>query len=182
MKNLIVGLLFIFGITVANAQTEVIKTTEVKKNQKVNENGVAYNTKVKVITKKEKTTKFDPNQKHQLNQDVVESPITVEKTIMVDNDGDSFYDSKAKIKYFKYKGNKYDFLINKNDLLITYKLDDKDITSARAIKSINNNFYIVEGTDFNGVGYFNKYNDFIVEYKNKESNKLEYAVFETFKM
>ena len=182
MKNLILGLMSIGTIITMNAQTEVIKTTEVKKAKKVNEKGKSYSTKVKVVTKKEKETKFDPKQKHKLNQDIVESPITVDKTIMVDNDSDVFYDSKAKVKYFKYKGNKYDFLIDKNNLLITYKLDDKAITSARAIKSINNNFYIVEGKDFNGVGYFNKYGDFIIEYKNKESDKLEYTVFETFKM
>lgn len=169
-------------IITMNAQTEVIKTTEVKKAKKVNEKGEVYNTKVKVVTQKEKEMKFDPKQKHKLNQDVVESPITVDKTIMVDNDSDAFYDTKTKVKYFKYKGNKYDFLIDKNNLLITYKLDDKDITSARAIKSMNNNFYIVEGKEFNGVGYFNKYGDFIIEYRNNESKKVEYAVFETFKM
>lgn len=182
MKNLIVALLLTGGIITVNAQTEVIKTTEVKKAVKVNKKGEKYDTKVKVVTKKEKKTKFDPNQKHKLNQDVVDSPITVDKTIMVDNDSDTFYDSEAKVKYFKYKGNKYDFLIDQNDLLITYKLNDEDITSARAIKSMNNDFYVIEGKDFNGVGYFNKYGDFIIEYKNKESNKLEHAIFETFKM
>lgn len=182
MRNLILGLMSIGTIVTMNAQTEVIKTTEVKKAKKVNEKGEVYNTKVKVITKKEKETKFDPKQKHKLNQDVVESPIIVDKIIMVDNDSDAFYDTKTKVKYFKYKGNKYDFLIDKNDLLITYKLDDKDITSARAIKSMNNNFYIVEGKEFNGVGYFNKYGDFIIEYRNNESKKVEYAVFEIFKM
>lgn len=182
MKKIIMGLLLTGSIASLNAQTEVIKTTEVKKAKKINEKGLVYDTKVKVVTKKEKQTKFNPNQKNKLNQDVVASPITVDKTIMVDNDSDIFYDSKAKVKYFKYKGNKYDFLIDKNNLLITYKLNNEDITSARAIKSINNNFYVVEGKDFNGVGYFNKYGDFIIEYKNQESNNLEQAIFETFKM
>ncbi len=182
MKNLIIGLLLVGVITTVNSQTEVVKTTKVEKSQKVDKNGVKYDTKVKVVTEKSQKAKFDPNQKNKLNQKIVDSPITVSKTIMVDNDKDPFYDTKTKVIYFKYKDVKYDFLINQNDLLITYKLDDKNITSAKALKSINNNFYIVEGNDFNGVGYFNNHGDFIIEYKNKKSDKLEYAIFETFKM
>ncbi|WNW02588.1 hypothetical protein RRF68_03930 [Tenacibaculum sp. HL-MS23] len=182
MKNLIIGLLLVGVITTVNSQTEVVKTTKVEKSQKVGKDGVKYDTKVKVVTEKSQKTKFDPNQKNKLNQKTVDSPITISKTIMVDNDKDPFYDTKTKVIYFKYKDVKYDFLINQDDLLITYKLKDKNITSAKALKSINNNFYIVEGNDFNGVGYFNKHGDFIIEYKNKKSNKLEYAIFETFKM
>lgn len=182
MKNLIVGLLFIAGIMTVNAQTEVIKTTEVKKAKKVNEKGETYDTKVKVVTTKEKKVKFDPKQKHQLNQGVIETPVAVEKTIMVDNDKDPFYDSKTKVNYFKYKGEQYGFLIDQKDLLITRKVNNEDVTSARAYRSINNDFYVVQGDEFNGVGYFNKYGDFIIEYRNKETNKLEYAIFETVKM
>ncbi|CAM1366758.1 hypothetical protein [Tenacibaculum soleae] len=182
MKNLFIGLLLVGVITTVNSQTEVVKTTKVEKSQKVDKNGVKYNTKVKVVTEKSQKVKFNPNQKNKLNQKIVDSPITVTKNIMVDNDKDPFYDTKTKVTYFKYKQVKYDFLINQNDLLITYKLKDKDITSAKALKSINNNFYVVAGNDFNGVGYFNSQGDFIVEYKDKKSDKLEYATFETFKM
>lgn len=182
MKNLILGLLTIGSIITVNAQKEVVKSTTVKKNQKITKNGETYNTKVKVITKKEKTARFNPDQKNKLNQDLVASAVVVEKTIMIDNDKDPYYDTKTKVKYFKYKDVKYSFFIDKDNLLVTYKVDDKDITSATALKSINNNFYIVEGKDFNGTGYFNKHGDFIIEYRNKTSDKIEYAIFETFKM
>ncbi|MDE0536980.1 hypothetical protein, partial [Tenacibaculum sp. L6] len=111
-----------------------------------------------------------------------ETPVAVEKTIMVDIDKDPFYDSKTKVNYFKYKGKQYGFLIDQKDLLITRKVNNEDVTSARAYRSINNDFYVVQGDEFNGVGYFNKYGDFIIEYRNKETNKLEYAIFETVKM
>ncbi|MFD0964742.1 hypothetical protein [Pseudofulvibacter geojedonensis] len=182
MKNLIIGLLSIGTVMSINAQTEIMKTSEVKKTQKVTNQGVSYNTKVKVITKKTKEKKLDPNQKHLLNQNLVGTPVTVEKTIMIDNDLDPLYDTKTKVKYFKYKGVKYDFLFNEENVLITYTLNDKTITSARMVKSVNNNFYFVEGKDFNGVGYYNKEGDFVIEYNNNISNKSEQVVFETHKM
>lgn len=182
MKNLIFSMLFMSSIIVVNAQSDVIKTTKVKKTPHITENGMAYNTKVKVVTEKSKRTKFNPNQKYDLNQNRVDSPVTVEKTIMIDNDTDPFYDTKTTVKFFKYKGKKYDFLFGEDNILITYKLKDKDITSAKAIKSINNNFYIIEGKDFNGTGYFNKYGDFVIEFINKKTKKVEYKLFETFKL
>lgn len=182
MKNLILNILLIGTIAIVNAQTEVIKTSQVDKTPQVTENGVVYNTKVKVITEKTKETQFNPAQKHQLNQDRVPSPVTVEKTIMIDNDLDPFYDKKIKVKYFNYKGKKYSFFIDKNSLLVTYKINDADITATRAIKSRNNNYYIIKGNDFNGVGYFNKENDFVIEYYNETTDDTEIAVFENFKL
>ncbi|MCG8184080.1 hypothetical protein [Tenacibaculum piscium] len=182
MKNLIVSLLLIGIVETVSSQSDIIKITEVKKAQKTTKKGVDYTTKVKVTTEKSQRTKFDPNQKHKLNQNRVESPVAIKKTIMVDNDLDPNYDAKTSVKYYKYKGIRYSFFIDENNLLITYKVNDKDITSTKAIKSINNNFYVVEGNDFNGVGYYDKDNNFVIEYKNKKSNKLEYAIFETFKL
>lgn len=180
MKNVILGILSIASVSMLNAQSDIIKTSQTEKTTKINEDGVAYNTKVKVITEKKQRTQFEPSQKYQLNQDRANTPITVEKTIMIDNDIDPFYDKKIKVKYFKFNGKKYSFFIDQNSVLVTYKLNDKDITSTTAIKSKNNNFYIVKGADFNGVGYFNKHNDFVVEYYNAKTNTTEFAIFETF--
>ncbi|CAM1333433.1 hypothetical protein [Tenacibaculum aestuariivivum] len=180
MKNLIISLLLIGATETVNSQSDIIKTTEVKKVKKTTEKGIDYATKVKVTTEKSQRTKFNPNQKYELNQNRVESPVVIKKNIMVDNDVDANYDIKTSVKYYKYKGVRYSFFIDEDNLLITYKVNEKDITSTKAIKSINNNFYIVEGNDFNGVGYYNKNNNFVIEYKNKNSNKLEYAIFETF--
>lgn len=182
MKNLIIILLLIGVITTVNSQSEVVKTTKIQKKQSIDKNGVKYNTKVKVVTEKSQTTKFDPNQKNKLNQKIVDSPVAVSKTIMVDNDKDSFYDKKIKVKYFMYKDVKYGFLINNNNLLITYKLEGKDIEFAKALKSENEKFYMVKGNNLIGKGYFNEQNNFIIEYKNKKSGKKEYATFKTFKM
>lgn len=41
---------------------------------------------------------------------------------------------------------------------------------------------MVKGNNLMGKGYFNKQNNFIIEYKNKKSGKKEYATFKTFKM
>ncbi|TYP99321.1 hypothetical protein C7447_102643 [Tenacibaculum adriaticum] len=181
MRNLILSAIMLSG-TMLCAQTDKMVTTKVKKETNVSDNGVIYNTKVKVVTEKTKNTQFDPAQKHQLNQDRVASPVSVTKTVMIDNDMDPFYDKTTQIKYYNFKGKKYGFHVNKNSLLITYRVDNKDISSARAIKSKYNNYYVINGKDFNGVGYFNKDNDFVVEYYDQKTDDTEIAVFEDLKL
>lgn len=182
MKKITLSILFLGAIVTVNAQSDVMKTSEVKKTVRVNEKGEAYETKVKVITEKTQRTQFDPNQKHQLNQDRIETPVTVERTIMIDNDMDPFYDKKTEIQYFNHNGKKYDFFIDNDNVLITYRIDDKKVNSAKAYKSKNNRFYIITGDEFNGIGYFNKSNDFVVEYYDNVSNDVGYAVFESIEM
>ena len=181
MKNLILSTIMLTG-TILYAQTDKMITTKTNKKTEVTKNGVAYSTKVKVITEKSKNTQFDSNQKHQLNQNRVASPISVTKTVMIDNDMDPFYDKTTQIKYYNFKGKKYGFYVNKNSLLITYRLNNKDINSARAIKSKYNNYYVINGSDFNGVGYFNKDNDFVIEFYNKVTDDTEVAIFEDLKL
>ncbi|MDY0779530.1 hypothetical protein [Tenacibaculum sp. IB213877] len=184
MKKLMFSILFLGSIALVNAQTEVIKTTEVKSKPEVTENGVVYNTKVKVVTEKTKNTMFDPAQKHKLNQDLVETPVAVTKTVMVDNDVDPFYDEKTKVVYYTLNGKKYGFYVddNRKDFKISYTMNEKDINSARAMRSQNKNYYLVKGSEFNGVGYFDTNSNFVIEYYDEKSNTLEVAVFDTFKM
>ncbi|TCP28400.1 hypothetical protein EV195_101576 [Tenacibaculum skagerrakense] len=183
MKKIILTTLLISVISFVNAQkTDVIESTEVVENPEVSEDGTLYSTKVKVITRKAQKNKFDPKQKHQLNQDRVASPVSVDKIIMIDNDMDPFYDKTTIIKYYKYKGRKYNFQVEKNNLLISYSTNSNTVNSAKAYKSRNNRFYIVTGNDFNGVGYFNSNNDFVLEYYDKLKGDTEYAIFESFKM
>ncbi len=176
MKNLIIGILILTG-TNFYAQSDKMITSKVKKEIKVNNKGELYTTKVKVETKKVKYTKMNPNQKHQLNQARIKSPVTVTKTIMIDNDNDPFYDDSIKIKYYKYKGKKYNFSANEDGLLIS-----KNDESNKAIKSKKNNYYIIHGTELNGVGYFNEENDFVVEYYDQVIGDTELAIFEDLKM
>lgn len=180
MKKLILSV-FILTSFVLNAQTDKVVTSTVKKDVKISEKGVPYATKVKVVTEKTEENKFDPAQKHQLNQDRIPSPVSVTKTVMIDNDKDPFYEKSVKIKYYTYKGRKYSFNVEDNSVLIHYNLDDNDIVSARAFKSRNNRFYIINGAEFNGVGYFNTEGDFVIEYYNKVTNDTEIAVFEDIK-
>lgn len=181
MRNLILSLLVVAGTSVY-AQTDKMVTTKVKKETKVNSKGELYTTKVKVKTTKMKDTRMNPNQKHQLNQARVASPVTVTKTVMIDNDKDPFYDKATKLKYYKYKGKKYDFSANKNSLLISEIRNNKAVSTTTAVKSKYNNYYIIYGPEFNGIGYFNKDNDFVVEYYDKVVGDTEFAVFEDLKM
>ncbi|MFY7671302.1 hypothetical protein ACOSP6_09490 [Tenacibaculum sp. MEBiC06402] len=183
MKKIILTTFLISIISFTHAQkSDVVETTEIAENPEVNEDGELYSTKVKVITRKVQKNKFDPKQKHQLNQDRIASPISVEKVIMIDNDMDPFYDKTTRMKYYKLKGKKYSFQVDKNNLLISYKTNNSNYNSAKAYKSRNNRFYIVSGKDFNGVGYFNSKNDFVLEYYDKAKGDTEYAIFESFKM
>lgn len=182
MKNLILTALLIGAITTVNAQTDILETKKVDRDIKVTENGTVYDTKVKVITKKTQNTVMNPEQKYQVNQDRIASPITVEKTIMIDNDLDPFYDKTVTMKYYKYKGKTYNFSTDDRGLILAYKSGNKVINSTRAYRTKSNRFYIVSGTEFNGVGYFDQNKNFVVEYFNKVTNNTEYVVFENATM
>ena len=182
MKNLIIATLMLSGTVLFAQQEDKMVTTKVKKEVKVNDKGQLYTNKVMVKTEKTKKMKWNPNQKHQLNQARIETPVTVNKVVMIDNDMDPFYDKSTKVKYYKFNDMKYNFLVNKNSLVISYEKDNKKYNSARAIKSRYNRHYIVNGDDFNGIGYFNKDNDFVIEYYDKETEDTNIAVFEDFKM
>lgn len=157
-------------------------TTKVLNDTKINDYGLIYHTKVKVTTEKTKHTRFNLTQKEQLNQDRVASPVIITKKIMIDNDLDPFYDKAIKIKYLKYKNNKYGFLVDQNNRLVTYKLNEKNTDFANSIESHNLEYREINNVNIDQIGYFNIDNDLVIQYYDAVNEDEETASFQDLKM
>ncbi|EDP97522.1 hypothetical protein U8527_04195 [Kordia algicida OT-1] len=179
MKKLIAAAFLLSGMIVF-AQNDKIVTTKVKK-QTVVKNGEKVDKKVKVITTKTQEVKFDKDQKHQLNQDRVPAPIAVTKVYMIDNDKDPFYDKVTKVKYYNMDNKKYAFSAEGNALNISYFENDKEVNVGKAVRSKFNNYYVISSKKMNGVGYFTKDNDFVIEYYSPTENDTKIMMFEDLK-
>jgi hypothetical protein len=166
--------------TVLFAQNDKIKTTKTTKTTVV-ENGEVINKKVKVITEKTQKVKFDKTQKHQLNQDRVVAPIAVTKIFMIDNDKDPFYDKVTKVKYYNMDNKKFAFQAEGNSLKISFFEGEKEVNIGKAVRSQYNNYYVISSKEMNGVGYFTKDNDFVVEYYDAKKDDTKVLIFEDLK-
>ena len=182
MKNLLYTIIFMSG-AVALAQNPVdhMETTQVK-SETVKKDGEMIETKVKIITKKEQEVKTDPRQANQLNGDQIITPTKVTKEVMIDNDSDSSYETKLEITYYTYNNRKYGFKTNKNGFVMTTMEGEKEVILGTAIKSSNNQFYIMNTSSYSGVGYFDENKNFVVEYYDKNSNTLATESFEEMKL
>lgn len=179
MKKLIIAAILVTG-TFAFAQNDKIKTTKTTKTTVV-ENGEVINNKVTVVTEKTQEVKFDNTQKHQLNQDRVPAPIAVTKIVMVDNDKDPFYDKLIKVKYYNKDNKKYAFKAEGNSLSISYFEGETEVQIGKAVRSKYNNYYLITSEEMNGIGYFTKDNDFVMEYYDPKTDDTNMMIFEDVK-
>jgi len=179
MKKLIIVAILVTG-TFAFAQNDKVKTTKTTKTTAI-ENGEVINNKVKVVTEKTQKVKFDETQKHQLNQDRVPAAIAVSKTYMIDNYKDPFYDKVVKVKYYNVNNKKYAFKAEGNSLNISYFEGDTEVQIGKAVRSKYNNYYVISTKEMNGVGYFTKDNDFVMEYYDPKTDDTNFLIFEDLK-
>ncbi|PQV47745.1 hypothetical protein CLV33_10664 [Jejuia pallidilutea] len=179
MKHTIYALvLLIFGTTYAQKKpTEVKKETEVKtvtyKNGKDTKEG-----KVKVISKETANVRLDANDANKVNQDRMPATKKVETTVMVDKDSDKAYDIITKDSYFVNMSNNYKFSPNNSGFDITHISENHEFVSVgKAWNSYNPGTYIISGKEYDGIGYFDKDGNFIIEYYDESSNSIKSVTF-----
>ena len=182
MKKLLYTIIFMSG-AIAFAQNPVdhMETTQVK-SETVKKDGKTIETKVKVVTKKEQEVKTDPRQANQRDANQIIAPTKVTKEVLVDNDNDSSYESKSEITYYTYNNNKYGFKTDKNGFVMTTVEGEKEVVLGTAIRSSNNQFYIMNTPNYSGVGYYDENRNFVVEYYDENSNTLVTESFEEMKL
>ncbi|WP_417889800.1 hypothetical protein [Xanthomarina gelatinilytica] len=133
--------------------------------------------KVKVTKREEQQIKLAESDKHKVNQDVVDSPSKVTQTIEVDNDMDPFYDSKTKSVYYTYNDDNYIFKRNDNGFIVSEVGADAGMKYGHGMSTSRANNYVFSSKDYNGIGYFDANNNFIVEYYDADSNTIVKKVF-----
>ena len=74
---------------------------------------------VKTISKEVRELKLDPNDAGQLNQTLIDAPVYVEKTIMIDNDNDARYDKEVQMTYQRDIKNSLNYITTADGVYIT---------------------------------------------------------------
>lgn len=93
MKNILLMLsLVVIGAAYAQEKPKEVKEEVEVRTLKSKDEDKTVEKKLKVITRETASVELDEKDKNKTNQDRVKSPKTVEKTVMIDNDGDNAYD------------------------------------------------------------------------------------------
>jgi hypothetical protein len=182
MKNLLYIAAFLVP-TVFYAQDKPQNVSEetTTKTVTVDDGREVVEKKVKVTTREEQKIKLAESDKNKVNQDIVDSPSKVTQTVEVDNDMDPFYDSKSKSVYYTYNDDKYLFKKNDKGFIVSEVGADFGMKYGHGMRTSRANNYVFTSNDYNGIGYFDTNNNFIVEYYDAENNAIVKKVFKTTK-
>lgn len=175
MKNLIylLALLFIGNVMAQEKAKEIKQETKVKVIKTKNGDETSEK-KVKVITRETSDVKLDENDEKKINQNRVNATKKVEKMIMIDDDKDHDYDTLTKETYYVSGEGNYKFTPNNKGFDILFDNDENKfvkIENAWATSASGN--YIIRGEMHNGIGYFDKNGNFVVEYFDEDSKTVK---------
>ena len=174
MKNIMILLLTLMGVSVFAQQTPVDKKEETKtKVIRVKSEKDTIETKMQVKTTEETEVRTVKNPNHPINQDQIDTPTKVTTTTVFDLDNDPFYEESQTEKYYTYNNKRYRF--EANDYGFEMKNDHSAETNnelGKARLTSVNRFYLIENDGNNGIGYFNKEGSFVVEYYDPAKNKM----------
>ncbi|CAH8285956.1 hypothetical protein EV196_106159 [Mariniflexile fucanivorans] len=171
MKNIIYACLFLFtGSIWAQEKPKNISEESTIKTVKTNDGSGIVEKKIKVTTRSEQGIEFDEQDENKRDKNVIDSPVKVKKTIEVDNDIGSSYDSKTEIGYYQFDGKQYGF--KKVDNGFSVLLNDDDSPSGNIVKFNKENHYIYQNGNDTGIGYFNEDGSFTIEYYDQNTRKV----------
>ncbi|MFS4481883.1 hypothetical protein ACKGJY_02615 [Hyunsoonleella sp. 2307UL5-6] len=177
MKNTIYILaLFICGTAVAQEQpsevTEEVKIKTIKQNNGKN----VTEKKIKMVTRETSNVKLDDSDAEKINQNRVNATTKVEKKIMVAKNSNNFK-TLSKVTYYTVGDSNYMFTPQNYGFDVANNQDSKYTTIAKAWITKANGSYIIKGETLNGVGYFDKNGNFIVEYFDDTSNSIKSTMY-----
>lgn len=179
MKNLIYIVVLLIGTSVF-AQTnlkDVKEETEVK-IIKVKDDKKTTEKKVQHTTRETSDVKLDENDVNKVNQNRIKTTSKIEKTVLIDNDADDNYDTYEKEIYYKNNNNDYLLKPNDNGFNMAIKNEDSKFVDTAEVFSTNaNGYYIINGSNYSGMGYFDTNGNFVIEYYNKDENKIEVKTY-----
>ncbi|MFD1162187.1 hypothetical protein [Hwangdonia seohaensis] len=175
MKNLIFAfaLLFIGSAMAQEKPKEVKQETKVKIVKTKNDKETSEK-KVKVITRETADVKLDKKDENKVNQNRVNATKKVEKMVMVDDDNDADYDVLTKETFFVSGNETYKFTPNERGFDIIFDKDENEFVKiGKAWSTSASGNYIIRGEMHNGIGYFDKNGNFVVEYFDDASKRIK---------
>lgn len=147
MKTLVCSLL-IAGSVSAQSVADKTQTTTIKEYEINNKKAIT----IKTTSTEKRNIVLDSEDAGELNQNLVDSPIYVEKSIMIDYDGDDRFDREVLLTYQKRMEDDLNYVATPNGIYISssdstplfitepgaYELDSKDIDNIKIlVKDIN---------------------------------------------
>lgn len=179
MRHLILVSAILFcTATIAQEKPKEIKEESEVKIIRVKDSDKTTEKKIKVVTRETGTVELDENDKNKVNQNRIDSPVKVEKTVMVDDSEGNGYDLLQKETYYVLGDEKYLFSPNDNGFDMAFNPhNNTSVKVTKALTSSNKRYYIINGDMYSGIGYFDSNENFIIEYYNKDTNTIEMKTF-----
>jgi len=159
IKNIFLPALLIISVSVFGQEKniDIIKTIKTEKAIFL-EDGNEVEKKVSISETRKQRVDTKPSQSHLLNQERLQTPIEVEKLILIDDNDDKIFDATATITY-KIMDNKI------HDLNITTTQNSGLILEKKIIlDGERKDAYIIGTKDLPVFGYIHNDNSFVVEY------------------
>ncbi|WP_298342701.1 hypothetical protein [uncultured Algibacter sp.] len=182
MKKLIYTMVALLIFSTAMAQE---KPTEVKEEVKVKtikqKNGENVTEKrIKMVTRETSNVELEESDIDKINQKRVDATTKVEKKIMVAKNSNNFK-TLSKATYYTIGDENYMFtpqpygfdLENKN-------ANDEFVIIAKAWVTEANGSYIIKGKTQNGVGYFDKEGNFVIDYYDEQSDSIKSTIYNNY--
>lgn len=173
MKTVIYMGLFLFtGTLFAQVQPREVKeevevkTVKVKDNEKTSEN------KVRVVTRETADVELDENDKNKTNQNRLPATTKVEKMTYVDENV-----LTSETSYKMGDGN-YVFSPSESGFEMSHTTSNNQSQNiGKSWASSIKGYYIVEGGPHSGIGYFDQNGNFVTEFYNKDTKKVEVKTY-----
>lgn len=172
MKKLVLSSVLLLSVTFVFAQNKDVLEETVTKTKTVVDNKGEEKVSNSMIVRKEQNVELSNEDQNKVNQSRIESPtkVTTHQTV-VEGDSKVMLDKKAT---FVCNGSECDF--NPQADGFTIESNEDASLNATTYVSSNKNF-IVETDNGNGIGYFDKDGNFVVEYYDKNTNELIKRVY-----
>ena len=160
---------FILTTTFAFAQNKEVLEETITKTTKVKTNKGEQELKEQVQVRQEQNIELSEEDQNKIDQSRAASPMKVTKKETVVS-GDVTLDS---VSTYMCNGTTCEFSPETNGF--TINSDDENLTAV--ISNTADDQYKVTTNNGNGVGYFDKNGDFVIEYFNKDENKIIKRVY-----
>ncbi|MEW4924454.1 hypothetical protein [Algibacter sp. 2305UL17-15] len=183
MKNIIyVLVILIYGTAMAQEKPAQEKPAHEKPkeiNTEITVKRIQYEDgdeiKVNVVTRETSDVKFDKNDTLKVNQERLPITQNVEKTVTFSGDSSDTSDELvSKGTHYISEDKNYKFTPSDKGFDIYLETEKNEFVIFSKVWSSNNkDSYVVKGENYNGVGYFNEKEEFVVEYYDEDSGSIK---------
>ncbi|MDG3582107.1 hypothetical protein [Galbibacter pacificus] len=171
MKSLILSTVLILATSFAFAQNKDVLEETVTKTTTVKDNKGEEQSQQSVVVRKEQNINLSEADRNKINQERVASPVKITKhETIIDGNVQTVLDNNAS---FTCEGVECDFSPSNQGFIIG---GNDNTLKATSYKSSSNDF-IVETEKGNGIGYFDSNANFVIEYYDKDQNKIVKRVY-----